>query len=104
MKHIAHINEFLHAPVAPQSVEGTAFQGISITSTVNKLKRILGTPKKGDNSNFDFSGTTPDGEVFTVYDWNNLDTDVNAPIKFNIGAHSKMIAMKAKDYLLKRKA
>jgi hypothetical protein len=99
MRHLKSINEYIAPSIDPAALSGTSFQDVTITTTVNKLKRVLGEPKKGDNSNFAFAGETPVGDFFTLYDWNNKDLDPDAPIKFNIGAHSKIAALRAKDYI-----
>ena len=79
----------------------TEFYGTTITTTVNKLKKLLGEPYNNntgeDKVNFDWDCETEDGDVFTVYDWKEYrEISEDEFIEFHIGAISKQISEQAK--------
>jgi hypothetical protein len=79
----------------------TEFYGTTITTTVNKLKKLLGEPYSNntgeDKVNFDWDCETEDGDVFTVYDWKEYrEISEDEFIEFHIGAISKQISEQAK--------
>lgn len=89
-----------------KSSNGTSFHNTIITTTVNKLKSVLGEPDHEDNtgqdkSNFDFVGETKDNKVFTVYDWKEYrPIGEDEEINFHIGGFCQLDTIAAKEELL----
>ena len=84
-----------------KDISGTSFYGTTITTTVAKLKKLLGEPYSNntgeDKVNFDWDCETEDGDVFTVYDWKEYrEISEDEFIEFHIGAISKQISEQAK--------
>lgn len=84
---------------------GTSFFGHTISTTVNKLKKILGQGEDNNNGsdkvNFDWTAETDNGDVFTVYDWKYYrPLDLDEIVDFHIGAKTKEVAEQAKKELL----
>ncbi len=71
----------------------TSFHGDVFMATVEDLLAILGKPAYENNTghdktNFDWTMETADGEVFTVYDWNEYKPlDHDESIEWHIGGH-----------------
>ena len=85
-----------------QLTNGTSFHGVVIEATVQELRDIFGEPDYeqndgSDKSNFDWSGVTSDGEVFTVYDWKEYRRlPEHEVIEWHIGGHSMLATINAK--------
>lgn len=83
-------------------INGTSFHGQVIEATVADLRVVLGEPDYeqndgSDKSNFDWSGVTADGEVFTVYDWKEYRSlPEHEVIEWHIGGHSMLATINAK--------
>ncbi len=81
---------------------GTSFHGQVIEATVQELRDIFGEPDHeqndgSDKSNFDWSGVTSDGQVFTVYDWKEYrKLPEHEVIEWHIGGHSMLATINAK--------
>lgn len=91
--------------VSAQCPSGTSYFGTTITTTVNKLKKVLGQGEDNndgsDKVNFDWVAETDKGDVFTVYDWKSYrPLELNELIDFHIGAHSAAVSEQAKKELL----
>jgi len=80
-----------------QSSVGTSFHDTVINTTVNKLRKHLGTPRVEENYgegkiNYEWVLETRSGDVFTVYDWKEyrplLDDEV---IEWHIGGKNKSV-------------
>ena len=91
-----------------QTIVGTSYHDVQITTTPKKLKQVA--EKLGaeyfeandghDKSNFNFMFETSDGDVFTVYDWKYYETlQDDELIEFNIGSKDKISSLKAKHEL-----
>jgi hypothetical protein len=98
------------AKLSNKNTDGTSYHMISIKSTLNLLRKVLGEPQYFDNTgedktNVDYVCETEDGDVFTIYDWKVYrsigDDEV---INFHIGAHTDRIAFNAKQELHKQGA
>lgn len=72
---------------------GTSFHDVVLTTTVEKLRKVLGNPQYESNdgrdeSNFDWTCETKSKKIFTIYDWKHYrpikETD---EIEFHIGGH-----------------
>ena len=74
-----------------QSICGTSFHDTIITTTLNKLKKVLGEPVCFDNTgedkvNIEWKLETENGKVFTVYDWKEYrPIKPNELIEWHIG-------------------
>lgn len=83
-------------------VTGISFHGQVIEATVQELRDILGEPDNEQNDgsdkvNFDWSGLTEDGEVFTVYDWKEYRRlPEHEVIEWHIGGHNLLATINAK--------
>jgi hypothetical protein len=98
------------AKLSNKPSDGTSYHMISIKSTLNLLRKVLGEPQYFDNTgedktNIDYVCETEDGNVFTIYDWKFYrpigDDEV---INFHIGAYTNHIAFEAKQELHKQGA
>ena len=92
------------AKLTQQSVNGTSFHNVTITTTVNHLTEILGKPDLGDGekTNYEWNCETEDGKPFTIYDWKEYGRPgVYSRIEFHIGAHDKMQSLNAYYELIK---
>lgn len=73
----------------------TSFHGSVVKTTPRKLMEKVGNPQYDTNNgqdkvNFDWICETSLGSVFTIYDWKEYRTlDLDEPIEFHIGGHSK---------------
>lgn len=73
---------------------GTSWYGNEVRASVNELIRILGDPSFANNDgkdkiNFEWCMETSNGDVFTIYDWNEYRVlDLDEPIEWHIGGHS----------------
>jgi hypothetical protein len=90
-----------------KSANGTSFHGTTITTSVQKLRKILGEPNYSANSgadkvNFEWQAETESGDVFTVYDWKQYKRiGENERVEFHIGGHTNNATVKALDEILK---
>jgi hypothetical protein len=88
-----------------KSTYGILFYNVTIKTTVNELKRVLGEPSYQGNDgkekvNFDWACETEDGEVVTIYDWKSYKVlDLNEEIEFHLGGRSKDFTLKGKEEL-----
>ena len=88
-----------------KSTNGTSFHGITIKTTLGRLRAAFGDPQSENNdglgkTNIDYQLETPDGDVFTVYDWKRYRAiGEDELLDFHIGAHSDKIAFQAKQEL-----
>ena len=89
-----------------KSANGTSFHGTTITTTVEKLRKVLGEPKYSPNDgedkvNFEWQAETESGDVFTVYDWKEYRSiEEDERIEFHIGGHTNNATVKALDEIL----
>ena len=63
-----------HLKITTNETGGTSFHDVTVSTTINKLKTILGEPDFDDNYgddkvNMEWNRKTSKGNVFTVYDW-----------------------------------
>ena len=90
-----------------QSSTGTSFHSITIKTTLGRLRAAFGDPQwesndGEDKTNIDYNLETPDGDVFTVYDWKNYrPIGEDEVLDFHIGADSSRIAFQAKNEMHK---
>ena len=84
---------------------GTSFHGVSINTTVSKLREVIGDPQCEENSgddkvNFEWDCETAEGDVFTIYDWKEYRSiSENETIDFHIGGKDQLICNVAKSEL-----
>lgn len=80
---------------------GTSFHSTVITTTVAKLRKIVGEPAfeqndGSDKCNFDWVCRTSTGDVFTIYDWKEYRAiEEDEMIEFHIGGHSSSVTEQA---------
>jgi hypothetical protein len=80
------------------STNGTSFHYVTIKTSVNKLKSVLGEPEFEDNTgedkvNFEWDLETSEGDVVSLYDWKEYrEIDLDETIEWHIGAHSKSVS------------
>lgn len=87
----------------PQSGEtnGTSFFNVEFIATVDEITEAFGLPDWDDNDgedkvNFSWDLKTPDGIIFTIYDWKHYrPLDSNEDISWHIGAHDRNQSNKA---------
>ena len=85
-----------------QSADGTSFHGITIETTLGRLRAAFGDPQwecndGSDKTNIDYELETSDGDVFTVYDWKKYrPIGEDEVLDFHIGAYNDHIAFQAK--------
>ena len=90
-----------------QSADGTSFHGITIETTLGRLRAAFGDPQweyndGEDKSNIDYTLETSDGDVFTVYDWKEYrPIGEDEVLDFHIGAYNNHIAFEAKQEMHK---
>lgn len=90
-----------------KSANGTSFHGTKITTSVQKLRKVLGEPKYSANSgedkvNFEWQAETESGDVFTVYDWKEYRSiEEDERVEFHIGGHTNNATVEALDEILK---
>ena len=87
----------------PQSGEtnGTSFFNDEFIATVAEITKVFGEADYDgndghDKTNFEWDLKTPDGIIFTIYDWKHyrpLDRDED--ISWHIGAHDRNQSSKA---------
>ena len=93
------------AKLTLKNSNGTSFHGVRISTTVSKLREVIGDPQCDGNSaddklNFDWDCETTEGDVFTIYDWKQYRRiSENETIDFNIGGNDKHICNVAKSEL-----
>lgn len=86
-----------------KSANGTSFHGTTITTSVKKLRKVLGEPNYSanlgnDKVNFEWQAETESGDVFTVYDWKEYRSiEENERVEFHIGGHTNNATVKALD-------
>jgi hypothetical protein len=89
-----------------KSANGTSFYGVTITTSVNELIRVLGEPTYynntgGDKVNFEWICETEDGDVVTIYDWKEYrKIDSNEEIEFHLGGHNEYTTLKGLEELM----
>ena len=90
-----------------QSADGTSFHGITIETTLGRLRAAFGDPQweyndGEDKSNIDYTLETSNGDVFTVYDWKEYrPIGEDEVLDFHIGAYTNHIAFEAKQEMHK---
>lgn len=90
-----------------KSANGTSFHGTTITTSVKKLRKVLGEPNYSanlgnDKVNFEWQAETDSGDVFTVYDWKEYRSiEENERVEFHIGGHTNNATVEALDEILK---
>ena len=95
------------AKLSSISAGGTSFHGHVITTTVSKLREVIGDPQcecndGSDKTNFDWTCETEGGQVFTIYDWKYYrELDEDEYVDFHIGAANSVIAHQAVQELRK---
>lgn len=95
------------AKLTQQSVSGTSFHNVTITSTINELMEILGEPSDMNNSgqdkvNVEWECETENGKPFTIYDWKEYrPIGYDELIEWHIGADNELQAINAKQELNK---
>ena len=89
-----------------KSTSGTSFQRVTISATVEDLRKILGEPDYehsdgSDKTNIEWEMETESGEVFTVYDWKEYRRiSEHETIEWHIGSISTAISWQAQDEIL----
>jgi hypothetical protein len=84
---------------------GTSFHGQVIEATVQEMLDLLGEPdyecnNGSDKCNFDWSGITENGDIFTVYDWKEYRTlPKHEVIEWHIGGKDLYTTIDAKHEL-----
>jgi hypothetical protein len=88
-----------------KSANGTSFHDVTITTSINKLTKVLGEPSYigdyEDKVTVEWVCELGDGRVVTVYDWKeyrSIGKDEN--IEFHIGGLNKMDTFDAQSYLV----
>ena len=90
-----------------KSANGTSFHGTTITTSVQKLRKVLGEPNYSPNDgmdkvNFEWQAEPEFGDVFTVYDWKEYrKIREDERIEFHIGGHTNNATVEALDEILK---
>lgn len=80
------------------STNGTSFHNVTIKTSVNKLKSVLGEPEVEDNTgedkvNFEWDLETSEGDVVSLYDYKQYrEIGEDEIIEWHIGAHSKSVS------------
>ena len=90
-----------------KSSNGTSFHGVTITTSIGKLVKVLGEPSYfgedivEDKVNVLWGCELDNGHVVTVYDWKEYRL-INRfeNIEFHIGGMSKMDTFDAQSYLV----
>ena len=87
------------AELSTKNPFGTSFQGIKMIATIEFLESAIGcTNSYTKETGNDWVCETADGDVFTIYQWNNIGIpEKNEPVEWHIGAHSSYVALTAKD-------
>ena len=89
-----------------KSTSGTSFQNVTFEASINQLIKILGEPTEEDNTgedkvNFEWELQTSNGDVFTVYDWEEYRVlEMNEKIEWHIGSFNSSISSDAKNEIL----
>lgn len=84
------------------NVHGTSLKMEDVKVPYAKLVELFGEPsrlKNPDRSRVYWNISFSDGEVLTIYDWNNLNTPVEQVGEWNVGAHNFMVAYRFRDIL-----
>ena len=85
------------------AVNGTSWHGHYVTTTVNKLKEVCGTPYYGhpdDKVQHEWTMATEDGTPFTIYDWKEYRHYENyEKIEWHIGTENRFGSKKAYEAL-----
>lgn len=90
-----------------QTATGTSFHGITIKTTLGRLRAAFGDPQFENNdgedkTNIDYVLETSNGDVFTVYDWKFYrPIGEDEVVNFHIGAYTNHIAFEAKQEMHK---
>jgi hypothetical protein len=80
---------------------GTSFHGTTIKTTARKIQSVMGRSAWSCNkTNFNWTGETDKGEVFTVYDWKEGPIDLDSEVYFHVGGFNKESTERAKNELL----
>jgi hypothetical protein len=89
-----------------KSPNGTSFHGHTFSSSVEGIKKILGSPRHIDNSgrdkvNFEWVCETKSGHVFTIYSWKEYrklkETEL---IEWHIGGRNGSVTEEAQREIL----
>lgn len=83
-----------------KSLNGTSFYGKTITTTLEKLVKVLGESdgigEVADKVQYSWELELEDGTIFTLYDWKEYYTfDSATPIEWHIGGFDAIDTMKA---------
>ena len=83
---------------------GTSFHGVYLKCSLKKLMRALGEPidRFCHKINYEWRGTTDDGQIFTVYDWKSPRPQMNRPVEWNIGGHNKEATERAREEIIRK--
>ena len=90
-----------------QTSTGTSFHGITIKTTLGRLRAAFGDPQFENNdgedkTNIDYDLETSNGDVFTVYDWKHYrPIGEDEVVDFHIGAYTIHIAFEAEQEMHK---
>lgn len=85
-----------------KDTSGTSFNGTTIETTVQNLRKVLGDPSFEDNTgedkvNFEWDCEIENGKVVTIYDWKQYhEIDENEIISFHIGGFNSTDTTDAK--------
>jgi hypothetical protein len=87
------------------SANGTSFHGVTITTSIEKLTKVLGEPSYigdyEDKVTVEWVCELEDGSIVTVYDWKEYrKISEFENIEFHIGGMSKMKTFDAQSYLV----
>ena len=89
-----------------KDTNGTSFHGVTITTSVNELTRVLGKPEyKGndgeDKVNFLWECERENDDVITIYDWKEYRVlGLDEQIEFHLGGHSQLSTFNGKEDLI----
>jgi hypothetical protein len=91
--------------ICEEDVLGTSFYGYTITTSYNKLKKVLGPPTyenedKDEKTQFEWAVETLDGIKGYIYDWKEYrKIKKTADIIWHIGGKDSESCQKIKDAL-----
>lgn len=84
-----------------KGTEGTNYQGVRITTSIDSLVEVIGLPSYTSNDEdyvtHIWDCETEEGIVFTIYTFVTEDDDSSLETTFRIGSFSKSISNKAKE-------
>jgi hypothetical protein len=84
------------------STVGTAFHGVTITSSIEELELVLGKRNElNKETGKDWRCETEMGDVFTIYAWDVIgEPRHDEKVVFHIGAHSSYASRCAVDEII----